>query len=110
MDEKSCYICSACQRKQSKIGIQSGELITIKDIESIGWVKETNGYLCPFCSNNEDKLEKLFSNEKYAEELTEKISKFLATEHGEIWSYEKDYITEIIQDTINKASQKEIEE
>ena len=55
--QTTTYCCTSCGRQQSKIGIQSGELITLKDIQTVGWTKTGDKYLCPLCSGNWKKLE-----------------------------------------------------
>lgn len=56
------YECTACGRKQSKVGRVSKILITQRDIETIGWKKHGKHYLCPFCSGNEQKLQQFFNH------------------------------------------------
>lgn len=72
------YECSACGRKQSKIGIGSGLPITERNVESFGWKKSMGKWFCPFHAGGEEKLKSAFERapnpDSGKQDLVEKVA------------------------------------
>lgn len=52
--------CIECDRVQGIAPAGVGGGVTEVEAQSFGWKRDDNGWHCPFCTGNEDKLREIF--------------------------------------------------